>query len=287
MRKRIGWLLGIAMLAIVGWGSVSAQAATRTVKIAGVTVPRSYLNTDTYYRANRTVTAHVTYYKAKHSNAQYTKSIKLPRGTVMAGNIVPKRKLAHGQWGNELALGMGNLNYSLLKTGAKKGYVAGGIVVYAVTSLKKIKTPAYMPTYSVGDLYLGGAKATQQRDDQVKKVFRVTTNGYVELIKRNAKAEGDATFAGKPVSEAKIERTRVKGATRYLYLGSKMKGVKTTRVGKKGAYRYRLAFKNLHRPQNLSYYDDDRGEVNVFDSLYSVGGVTYYTPICFGSEIED
>lgn len=289
MKKQLlAGLIGFAALLAVGVGETTAHADA-TVNIGGTTVSRSYLNIDTYYRATRAVKATVTYYQAKTEKRQYNRTITLPKGTVVAGRIIPKHQLAHGKWGNELALGQGNLNYKLLNSGAKKGYVAGGTVSYALTYLKKVKRPAYMPTYSYGDLYLGGAKATLQADNQQKRVFRVTTNGYVELIARDTKAAGDAIFAGKPLHQAKIKKTRVKGATRYLYLSTKMSGtgIKTTRVGKKGAYQYRLALKNLHKPQNLSYDDDDRGTVYVFDSLYAVGGVTYYTPICFGSEIED
>lgn len=289
MKKQLlAGLIGLAALLTVGTSQTTAHADA-TVNIGGTTVSRSYLNIDTYYRATRAVKAHVTYYRAKDGKRQYTKAIKLPKGTIVAGWIVPKHQLAHGKWGNELTFGQGNLNEKLLNAGAKKGYVAGGTVSYALKHLKKVKRPVYMPAYSSGDLYLGGAKATLQGDNQKKRVFRITTNGYVELIARNAKVQTDAAFAGKPLHQAKIKKTRVKGATRYLYLSSKMTGtgIKTTRVGKKGAYQYRLALKNLHQPQDLSYYDDDRGEVYVFDSLYAVGGVTYYTPICFGSEIED
>jgi len=293
MKKQvIYWVLGLALACLGVSGTTTARAATTastdaTVNIGGVTVKREFLNINTYYRAQSAVKAEVTYYKVAKADSQYTKTITLPKGTVVAGDFIPKHHLANGKWGLELAVENSQLNYNLTKSGLKKGYLASGIVSYATSSFKKVKAPAYMPTYSSGDLYLGGAKATKQRDDQVKQIVRITTNGYVELMHRNTKATSDDAFAGKPFSQAKISKTQVKGATRYLYLNAKMTGLKTTKVGKKGAYQYRLAVKNLHQPVNLSYYDDDRGEVYNFDSLYAIGGVTYYTPICFGSDIED
>ncbi|MCT3566339.1 hypothetical protein [Levilactobacillus brevis] len=287
MKKRIMvGVLGLAVLTSLGLSGITARAAS-TVKIGGVTVDRSYLNTDTYYKTKWAVKAKVTYYQEKKPDNQYTKAITLPKGTIISGQIIPKHQLAHGQWGNEMVTTGGDLNYKLLNAQVKKGYLASGVVSYALSGFKKVKTPVYIPTYSHGDLYLGDAKATRKGDTQVKQTVRITTNGYVELRHRAANVDSDTMWASQPTSQAKIKRTQVKGATRYLYLGTNMKGIKTTRVGKKGAYQYRLTFKNLHQPQNLSYYDDDRGEVYVFDSLYALGGVTYYTPICFGSEIED
>jgi len=286
-KQMIRWVLGFIAFAMISIGGMTAQAATSTVKIGGVSVERSFLNIGTYYQAKRAAKATVTYYKTSKPDTQYTKVITLPKGTIMSGWIIPKHKLARGQWGNELSLVGGNLNYGLVNVGAKKGYLVSGVVSYALKKFKKVKTPAYMPTYSYGDLYLGGAKATRESDSQVKQIVRITSNGYVELIHQNKRTNSDGAFGGKPSSQAKIVKTKVKGATRYLYLNTKMKGVKTTRVGKKGAYQYRLALKNLHQPQNLSGYDDDRGEIYVFDSLYAVGGVTYYTLICNGSDIED
>ncbi|GAK48524.1 hypothetical protein LOSG293_350130 [Secundilactobacillus oryzae JCM 18671] len=116
----------------------------------------------------------------------------------------------------------------------------------------------------------------------------ITTNGYVEVHKRNTTGQPEYVYSNNPVTSAKIKKTTVKGATHYLYLGSKIKGLKTTRVGKKGAYQYRLALKNLHKPQTISSNNEDSGASSLA-SLYSLGGVTYYTPIgttgnTFGSD---
>lgn len=289
MKKR---LLGLAVGLAVGvagmLGGTQAQAASGTVKIGGVTVERQFLNIGTYYRANRAITVHVTYYRPGKTTGQYTKAVTVPKGTVIEGRIIPKHHIAKNRWGDELAFNTDELNDALTRAGAKRGYQASGGVAYALKSLQKVKTPAYLPTYSYGDLYLGGAQAARQNQpDTARQSVRITANGYVELHPRSAKYDGDATFAGKPSASAKILRTRVNGATRYLYLKQRLTPIKTTRVGKRGAYQYRLALKNLHRPQNLSYEDDDRGTVYVFSSLYALGGVTYYTPICFGSDIED
>lgn len=287
-KQMMSLVLGLATVTAIGLaGTTTAQAAYkyRTVTIAGETVGRDHLNTSTYYKVTKTVSVKVGFKKNTDELKGYTKTMKLPKGTIVTGSIVPKHKLAHGKWGDQLSFAVDNsLNYALFNRNVKKGYSAGYGIAYPVSNFKKIKTPAYMPTWSYGDLYLGGAKAI---GSESKRSAQITTNGYVELHKINKKVTSDEQYTGKPYSTAKIVKTRVKGATRYLYLNGKLKGLKTVRVGKRGTYQYRLALKNRHQPQNHSSYDDDRGEYYDFYSLYSLGGVTYYTSITSGSDIED
>lgn len=286
MKKVTGVLIGLVAMALMSFGSVTAQAAG-TVKIGGVSVDKSYLLTSTYYRTTRAVTAHVTYYKATNADTHKTGTLTLPKGTVVSGWFIPKHHLANGRWGMEMSIFSDQLNYALMNSRPKKGYHVSAAVSYNLKSFKKVKAPAYLPTYSIGNLYLGGAKVAKRGQDAAKQTVQITSNGYVEVHHLTKLSSETDLLANKPVSSAKIMKTRVKGAVRYLYLNKKLKGHHTVRVGKQGAYQYRLAFKNLHQPQNLSAYDDDRGEIYDFDSLYSLGGVTYFTPICFGSEIED
>lgn len=281
-------LLGVtAAMAISLIDTTTVQAAYkyRTVTIAGETVDRDHLNMSTYYKATKTVSVKIGYEKNTDETKGYTKTMKLPKGTIVAGMIVPKHKLPNGKWDDQLSFVVENrLNYALFNRNVRQGYRAGYGIAYPVSTFKKIKTPAYMPTWSYGDLYLGGAKAI---DTTSKRSAQITTNGYVELHEINKNATLDEQYTGRPYSTAKIAKTRVKDATRYLYLKGKLKGLKTVRVGKKGAYQYRLALMNRHQPQNRSSYDDDRGEYYDFYSLYALGGVTYYTAITSGSDVED
>lgn len=276
MRKEIiAGLLSLAAFVAVGTGTTSAYASA--VKINGTTVNRQFLNTNNYYQTKRATKVHLEYAQIG-SDKGYTKSVTLPKGTIVGGQL--GKSNTTGKMNAQLDFMGGQLNYALVNKSVKKGYLADGDgYSTAISSFKKISTPAYLPTWSYGDLYLGGTSvAKQYRAVYPSQSVQITTNGYVEVHKKGSVKSWMDYYLNKPIASVKIKKTTTKGNTRYLYLSSALKGFKTTRVGKKGAYEYRLIMTNLHKPVTIPSHDED-SDVSSFVSLYSLGGVTYYTPI--------
>lgn len=277
-KKIIVGLLGLAAFATVGAGTTNAHAAS-TVQIAGQTARKHYLHIATYYRTTRATKVTINYEKTHSTKLKsYSKSMTLPKGTIVDGDAHSFGTATTGSLYPEVHFNSNRLSYNLLNKGVKKGYQANEIGTSIATgSFKQISTPAYMPTWSYGDLYLGGASATKQPDESSQNV-QITDNGYVEVHKKNASAQFYNRYFNKPVASAKIKKTTNKGSTRYLYLSKSLKGFKTTRVGHKGAYEYRLSMKNLHEPQ-VNPSNNEDADYSSFYSLYSLGGKTYYTPL--------
>jgi len=163
-KKLVGGVVGLTSLLVLGLSGVGAKAATTVIN--GTTVDKDYLNQATYYRTTKAVKAKIIYDRLSSGDTrqEYTKSITLPKGLVVAGNFNPKRHLANGKWRTQFVFTQERLNYALINRWAKKGYAAenAGGISYANKSFKRVKTPAYLPTWSYGDLYVGGAKAAQR-----------------------------------------------------------------------------------------------------------------------------
>lgn len=274
--------IGLIILASIVFGfgvnGLTAKADSSTININGQSFPRDLLLTTTCYKTKQSVTVNATYSKDLSGNHMYTRNITIPKGTVLGGHILPKHKLAHGKYGNEMFINAGGLNYEFFHRYAKKGYTysSGSAYSYAWTSFQKIKTPKYMPTYSQGDLYCSSTHDINF--NTIKQSIQITANGYVELFRLSDPINDDIyeVMDKRPFSQSKIIRTSINRNTRYLYLNSKIKTIKTTRVCKRGKYFYRLALKNLHQPQILVNNDEPSSTIY---SLYSINGLKYFTQI--------
>jgi len=280
MKKiNIGLLILASIVFGFGVNNFTAKADSSTVEINGQSFPRLLLFTTTCYKTKQSVTVNATYSKDLSGHHMYTRNITIPKGTVLGGHILPKHKLAHGKYGNEMFINAGGLNYDFFHRYAKKGYTysSGSAYSYAWTSFQRIKTPKYVLTYSQGDLFCSNIHNVNYND--IKQSIQITANGYVELFHPSESESMDdinELMDKKPFSQSKIIRTSVKGSTRYLYLNSKIKTIKTARVCERGKYFYRLAVKNLHQPQ-IRDKDDEPG--SCIYSLYSISGLKYFTPI--------
>ncbi|WP_252904023.1 hypothetical protein [Secundilactobacillus oryzae] len=117
---------------------------------------KKYLNIDTYYKTNKATKAKIFYDKVSSGQSGYSKTVTLPKGTIVASDLGKNSKFYFYE---------NRLNYGLVNKYAKKGYVVGahsyGVSV-SPSSFKKISTPSYLPTWSYGNLYLGGASAAKK-----------------------------------------------------------------------------------------------------------------------------
>lgn len=186
-----------------------------------------------------------------------------------------------------LQLYLARLSYPALAASAKPGYtIDPGASAYdpqatitdtsKLSAFKRVKAPDYMPGYSHGDLYIGGAAAAKSSVEPHTKSIRVTPDGYLEVLKYDAKANAGLGFSQKPVGLAKIVKTDFHDPNRTLYFSHAITGIHTTKVTKSGTTYYKLTLKNLHTPQHIAG-NPEAGTAGTFDSLYRIGGKTYYT----------
>lgn len=247
-----------------------AQAKSNAVKIGQDWVARDLINPVTYYRAKRAVSV---VERVELKDKTFTRTVRIPKSTVVAGELTyvdNQKKMSLLIDRHE------NLSYHIVRSAYHK--LPGNLVNVQMLAAKRqdfrrISRPAYMPTWSYGDLYLG-SRVAAVRLITTQKV-QVTTDGYLETHTYSPKT-GETT--PKPLQSAKINRTRVKGATRYLYFSKKIKGLALKHVAKHGRMQYRLALKNRHQPQHVAGFSDN-DEPGVYYSLYQLGNKTYYTPI--------
>ncbi|WP_407889626.1 hypothetical protein [Levilactobacillus sp. N40-8-2] len=269
MRTKLGLVMFAFMVGVVGLGT-QASAKSATVKIGNDQVSRDYLYTSTFYRSTKAVTVKVT---ANHTDGTFaTKTVKIPKNTVVSGQKVNVTSRKQVLWINH----DDELSYHVLKSAFTQhpSYVPSvRDLVVSVKAFKKVSRPAYLPTWSHGDLYLGGKAAISKLT--AKQKVQVTSDGYLEIHKYVA-TTGATT--PKPLQSAKINRTQVKGATRYLYFSKKIKGLTLKHVATRGQAQYRLTMKNLHQPQHRAGFSDD-DMPGVYYSLYKLGSQTYFTPI--------
>ncbi|MFC6179956.1 hypothetical protein [Lactiplantibacillus daowaiensis] len=264
LKKGLILVAGLLLGGLVGPTLAQAQAQSLTVKIGNATVSRDYLQARPYYQAKQPVKLTVTTMTSQGQDA--VKTVTLPKGTVVSGDAM----------GKELWLNRGSqLSYQLLKrVYATKTKPAP--VVTTITAKKRYfqraKTPSYMPTWSQGDLYLGGKAAVQHF--VATKVVRLTADGYLEVHTVNS----TGTITVKPTSAAKLTKTTGTKSVKNLYFSQRVKGVTMKQVAKAGKAKYRLQLKNLHQPQYTPGQSDDDIPYAYY-SLYSLGGKTYYTKI--------
>lgn len=281
--------LCLLALGTVTVGSLSGRAQTEKpsalVKVGDYRASTDFLNLSAYYQTTRPVTVKVAYvstYKSQHTIMQ---KLTLPAGLTVAGNLTTTK---HGSYlVPSLQLYLARLSYPALQNSAKANYTLDpGTSAYSpqatisdttkLHAFKRVAAPDYMPGYSHGDLYIGGAKAALSPVEPTTKSIRITPDGYVEVLKYDTKANAGLGFYQKPVSLAKIVKTRFHDPNRTLYLNHPLASVKTKAITQNGQTRYRLTLKNLHTPQHIAG-DPETGTAGTFDSLYSIGGTTYYT----------
>ncbi|MFD1548642.1 hypothetical protein [Levilactobacillus fuyuanensis] len=279
----------IALLAVIcaGWQTASAQTErpSALVKVGNFTASTDFLNLSQYYVLTRTIKVKVNYVPTHKVGHAINRDFRLPVGTVVAGNLTSTKSgdfLVPG-----LQLYLSRLSYPLIQQSAPVGYTidpgAGAYDPQAtlkatdkLTAFKRIKAPDFMPGYSHGDLYLGGAKAALSAVETTTSSIRVTPDGYLEYLKYDAKANAGLGFMQKPTGMAKITKTDFHDPYRVLYFAHDISGLKTKRVSHTGLYQYRLTLKNLHDPQHNAG-NEDKGIAGTFDSLYHIGGHTYFT----------
>lgn len=234
-----------------------------------------------YYRTTKKMTVKAPFDAYVSGSLPYR--ITLPKGTVVAGISTTQRQ--HGKTVRTLQLETFRLNRKLLMPGYQHGLWAGesSAVTTAVGSFTRVKRPAYLPkNNSAGDLYLGSTTKALLTNKLAKQSVQVTTNGYLE-VRQNATSGRSTEYRAKPKTSVKIQRTSIKGHTRYLYLAKQLSGFKTTKVRSHGKTQYRLALTN---PQKTIAVDSDpEGDGDSSPSYYGflkLGGKMFYTLYAIG-----
>ncbi|WP_367295742.1 hypothetical protein [Levilactobacillus yonginensis] len=279
----------LAISAVALGGGLLAKAQTEKpsalVKVGDYTASTDFLNLSAYYKTTKPVTVKVAYLPTYKAGQAIMQKLTLPAGITVAGNLTTTKKGSYLV--PSLQLYLARLSYPALLNSAKAGYTMDpGAGAYdpqaSITSteklagFKRVKAPIYMPGYSHGDLYIGGAKAALSPIEPHTTSLRITPDGYVEVLKYDNKANSGLGFAQKPYSIAKITKTSFNDPYRKLYFSHDLKGVNTKRVSHSGTYQYCLTLKNLHTPQHTTG-NPTKGTAGTFDSLYTIGGTKYYT----------
>lgn len=223
-----------------------------------------------YYQAKRSVKVKIpftTYLNAGDIN----KTVVLPAGTVINGDKNSKWLTINGAY----------LSQKFLKVGYHQGLWADA-EHWPTSALSKdfkpVKHPSYLPkSISHGDLYLGSLSAIQHYDSLSKQSIQITSDGYVE-IHQNHPWGSITEYQGQPTVSVKINRTRIKGHTRYLYLAKPLNGFKTTKVRYHGKHQYRIAFVNQQKTYSESRKTEDHDLPAQYYGIISFGGKTFYTP---------
>ena len=281
MKKQINLLLSLATVGIfavtgLAVSQQNAQAKSATVKIGTHSVPRDYLNTDTYYKTTKKVSVNAHWFA---SNKEFSTKLTVPKGTVITGKT---QMIQVGKkWKSGLLLNQkNNLRYKYIKSGIDKGYSLAQINTTNKAAFSKVKTPTFVPTYSHGNLTIGGTSAIGSSSS---KSVQFTSDGYVEVHTNTNKSYNALAYYRTPSASVKITKTSVKGSYRYIYTKTKIKGLTTKHVKTTGNYRYRLTLKNQHKPVFLAG-DPDNDLQAAYYSLYSLGGKTYFTQIAQEAE---
>ncbi|KRL93801.1 hypothetical protein ACUIJQ_12010 [Levilactobacillus hammesii] len=282
----VGLLAFLAAL-VVGTRPISAQTEkpSALVKVGNFTASTDFLNLSQYFELTRTIKVKVNFVPTHKVGHAISRDLTLPVGTVVAGNLTSTKS---GDFlVPTLQLYLARLSYPLIQQSAPVGYTidpgAGAYDPQAtlkatdkLTAFKRISAPKFMPAYSHGDLYLGGAKAALSAEETTTASIRVTPDGYVEYMTYDDKANAGLGFMQKPTGMAKITKTSFHDPYRVLYFSHSLTGLKTKRVSHSGPYQYSLTLKNLHDPQHNAG-NEDNGIAGTFDSLYRISGRTYFT----------
>ncbi|MDT6981586.1 hypothetical protein [Levilactobacillus zymae] len=260
MRLKTCLIVPLVVAGAVSLFSTPSQA--KTYQIGNEQVAASQLYKFKYYQAKRTTKARVQF------DDNSFKFIKIPKGTIVQGS----------KDNHEMGVMVAQLNYSLFnqKRPRNKPYASSIGMQYAKNpqDFKRVARPAYMPAYSSGRLYQGKLLANARRRDTT--FFHITSNGYVDYRKYAAGTQYQ--FNDKPQHQVKIQRTKVHGNTRELFLSKKFSGLSFKKVKYQGKTQYRLNVINLHKPfLTVGQSDDDIP--SVYYSNYLVGGQKMYTEI--------
>ncbi|MCH5464800.1 hypothetical protein [Levilactobacillus tujiorum] len=280
-------LIAFLTTLFVGTRPISAQTEkpSALVKVGNFTASTDFLNLSQYFEVTRTIKIKVNYVPTHKVAHAISRDFTLPAGTIVAGNLTSTKS---GDFlVPTLQLYLARLSYPLIHQNAPAGYTidpgAGAYDPQAtlkatdkLTAFKRISAPKFMPAYSHGDLYLGGAKAALSAEETTTASIRVTPDGYVEYLTYDTKANAGLGFMQKPTGMAKITKTDFHDPYRKLYFSQKIKGLTTKRVSHSGPYQYQLTLKNLHDPQHNAG-NEDNGIAGTFDSLYRISGQTYFT----------
>lgn len=287
-------LLGICALCGGLWSAASpVHAQTEQpgalVKVGHYTASTDFLNLSQYYRTTRSTTVRVAYVPTHHFGAPVMRSLTLPKGTVVAGYLTSQK--VKNRLTPALLLYVSRLSYARLATVQPTGYTVDPtadtdntttVITHArhLTAFKRVPCPRYMPAYSHGDLYLGGAAAAVSPAEPTATSLRVTPDGAVEVRTYDPTVRSGLGFYQRPTSQAKITKTTFHDPIRHLYVAHDLTGLTLKHVHPRGQQQYRLTLHNLHRPQHIAG-DPLKGVAGTFDSLYRIGGTPYYTFIGF------
>jgi len=259
---------------------VSGTAKIQRVSEAAFAKATPSLTKNTYYRTTKRVklsTDFTTYLDM----GTIKKTVTLPKGTVVEAQ----------HFSNQFEIATSYLNKNILIPGYQQtlwtsadGTLASSAI--QTSAFTKVKRPTYLPKNgSHGDFYLGGVTALKNKNKALsKQSVQITSNGYVEVRKNNP-AGKSAEYRAKPTASVKIQRTTVKGHTRYLYLAKSLKGFKTTKVTYQGKKQYRLSLTNQLKTYAEPNYSEEWDLAPSYYGLMSLGGKTFYTP--YGATPED
>ncbi|MFC6274164.1 hypothetical protein ACFQET_01365 [Levilactobacillus tangyuanensis] len=277
----------MVMVTLIGRGLVHAQTEqpSSLVKVGQYTASTDFLNLSAYYKTTKPIRVKVAYVPTYKTGSPIMQSLYLPAGITIAGNLTTTKR--NGYLIPSLQLYLARLSTAALQNSQKPGYTLDpGAGAYdpqvtikdmdQLAGFKRVPAPTYMPGYSHGDLFLGGAQAALSPMEPQSKSLRVTSDGYVQVMTYDPRANAGLGFYQKPLGIAKITRTAFNDPYRKLYFRQDLKGVHTQHVNKHGNEQYCLTLKNLHTPQHTNG-NPFKGISGTFDSLYEVGGTKYYT----------
>ncbi|GAF38027.1 hypothetical protein [Lentilactobacillus farraginis] len=233
-----------------------------------------------FYRTLKPVNVTIKFSDRQNTKLVHPKVLRIPQNTIVSGNKFNDSDKGLVRY--SFNLDFDSLSYHLLKPKVSKQFAEPNFAISVTAKskqslnrrFKRITTPKYLPTYSWG--ILNKYPHTPKIDpftpttDQLK----ITPDGNVEFYPIiPGQTKNNQLFSLIPQSFAKINKTIVKGNTRYLYYSHHITGVHDQRVAKSGHYQYRLTMTNLHRP--FSLFDGDQGAIIL--SKYKIGNTVYYT----------
>ncbi|GAY73887.1 hypothetical protein [Lentilactobacillus kosonis] len=217
-------------------GSTYASAATQSTKTTQDTTPAATVtNPYAYFQALKNVTIPLP------GNEQ---TVKIKKGTIVPGYVFQDAFRSQ----LSIKLNLSSLSYQSRKSWSKitnkTNWQQSGATEQA-TAFKAVAAPQQMLISTVNSLPLTGMfyvgnKASANGTTKLKSRLVITTDGYVERY-----YDTYPNMSVKPMASAKISKVETKGATKYLYYPSHIKGVKDSHVAKTGKMQYRLAIKNL------------------------------------------
>ena len=233
-----------------------------------------------FYRTLKPVNVTIKFGDRQNTKLAHPKVLQIPKNTIVSGNKFNNSEKGLVRY--SFNLDFNSLSYHLLKPKITKQFAEPNFAISVTAKskqtlnrrFKRITPPKYLPTYSRGILnkypYTPKIDPFTPTTDQLK----ITPDGNVEFYPIiSGQTKNNQLFSLIPQSFAKINKTIVKGNTRYLYYSHHISGVHDQRVAKSGRYQYRLTVTNLHQP--FSLFDGDQGAVMM--SQYKIGSTTYYT----------